>query len=70
MTNQNPRILKLNFKINVILSDELFNKNDNLKKGVLRDVAMLVKKEAHRFIDAHSPEDLIKHAVIEKEGIK
>lgn len=70
MEKQELNVIYTEFGVQVILKDELFTKRGKLKKKVRGGVAALVKLEAHKFIDAHSPEEIIEHSTIQREEVE
>lgn len=70
MKTERLRVVNIAFDVKTVVKDEAFTKRNKLRRKVHGPVAALLRYEAHRWIDAVSPEDIIKNATITVEDVE
>jgi len=64
--------MSIAFDVQTVLKDDCFTKSGKLRrnKKLRKGIADLIKWEAHKFIEAHSTDDIVEHAIVEIEEVE
>lgn len=67
---ENLPVLRVEFELLTVLKPELLTKKGTLRKSAEAGLAKYIQFEAHKFIDAHSPADIMANSTIEIEEVE
>lgn len=67
---QNLRVARIQFEVLIVLKDELFTRTGRLKYKMRKPLGLMLKEEAHHFIENQDPIDVVKHSSIEIEEVE